>query len=432
MRDYALFGIAAIGLALTLWRPWVGVLLYLWFAYMNPHRLCYGAASTFPFSAVVVCVLLAGLVFSRDRKRLPLAPETFLLILFALWLTVNTFLALNPDGAWPQWNRALKILFMTGILLMMLVSKERINSAVWTIVLSLGYYAVRGGIGSVLTGGRSLVYGPPDTFIADNNDIAVALVTVIPLVVYLLFLVKRRFVRLALIAVLAGAVISVIGTYSRAGLLALAAVAIALLWKSPHRIVALLAVCLAGGLVYQLAPSQWFSRMETIADYDADASAQGRINAWRFAMNVVADRPLTGGGFEVFTPALFQVYAPVPDNYHAAHSIYFKVLGEQGIPGLALYLALWLFTWRTAHKIIRQARDRPDAAWAGWLASMVQVALIGYAVGGAFGNLCYFDLPYHLMALVVGCKVALSRSEDLDIETDAGPNSVAVASSEAF
>jgi hypothetical protein len=32
---------------------------------------------------------------------------------------------------------------------------------------------------------------------------------------------------------------------------------------------------------------------------------------------------------------------------------------------------------------------------------MVQVSLVGYAVGGAFLSLAYFDLPYNMMVMVV-------------------------------
>jgi hypothetical protein len=36
---------------------------------------------------------------------------------------------------------------------------------------------------------------------------------------------------------------------------------------------------------------------------------------------------------------------------------------------------------------------------------MVQVSLVGFAVGGAFLSLAYFDLPYNLMALTVAARV---------------------------
>ena len=136
----------------------------------------------------------------------------------------------------------------------------------------------------------------------------------------------------------------------------------------------------------------------------------GRINAWWFAFNLAKDHPLTGGGFNTFTPRLFQIYAPEPDDFHDAHSIYFEILGEQGFVGLGLFLSLGAITLLTARRVARQARRHKQLAWAGDLASLVQVSLIGYAVGGAFLGLAYFDLYYHLIAIVVVLQAIVSRS----------------------
>jgi len=83
-----------------------------------------------------------------------------------------------------------------------------------------------------------------------------------------------------------------------------------------------------------------------------------------------------------------------------ANSIYFEVLGEHGFVGLALFLVLGIATIQTATFIIRHARDRPEDRCAADLARMIQVSLVGYAVGGAFANLAFFDLVYHLIVIV--------------------------------
>jgi probable O-glycosylation ligase (exosortase A-associated) len=130
----------------------------------------------------------------------------------------------------------------------------------------------------------------------------------------------------------------------------------------------------------------------------------GRINAWRFAINLANDRPLTGGGFDAFQKDAFQRWAPDPNDFHDSHSIWFQVLGMHGYAGLAIYLLLWWLTWRCANDIIRTCRTRPHLRWAGDLAAMIQVALVGFWVGGSFLGLAYFDLPYILLALLVLTK----------------------------
>jgi probable O-glycosylation ligase (exosortase A-associated) len=91
----------------------------------------------------------------------------------------------------------------------------------------------------------------------------------------------------------------------------------------------------------------------------------------------------------------------VPDDVHAAHSIYFQVLGEHGFVGLGLFLLLGIMAWRTAGYLRRTGPLLPATQWTADLGAMTQASLAGYAVGGAFLSLAYFDLPYNLMLLVV-------------------------------
>ena len=147
-------------------------------------------------------------------------------------------------------------------------------------------------------------------------------------------------------------------------------------------------------------PEKWFDKMHTISSYEEDGSAMGRLNSWAFAINLAKDNPLTGGGYETFSSALFEVYAPIAQS-RDAHSIYFEVLGEHGFVGLFLFLLLMLLAWRTGSWIIRNTKGYQDLMWASDLARMVHVSLVGYAVAGMFLGLAYFDLYYILIAILV-------------------------------
>jgi probable O-glycosylation ligase (exosortase A-associated) len=149
-------------------------------------------------------------------------------------------------------------------------------------------------------------------------------------------------------------------------------------------------------------PEHWFARMSSITEYQADGSAMGRINAWTMALNLAIHRPL-GGGFNTFTADMFALYAPNPDLFLDAHSIYFQVLGEHGFLGLALFLTLAVFTWRSASGVIKRCGNDPNTRWAADLAAMAQVSLIAYGSAGAFLGLAYFDLYYTMIAVVVLC-----------------------------
>jgi predicted lipid-binding transport protein (Tim44 family) len=79
-----------------------------------------------------------------------------------------------------------------------------------------------------------------------------------------------------------------------------------------------------------------------------------------------------------------------------------------------LYLMLGVLTYRAAGRLGAAADDGGDTAWAGRLGSMIQVSLVGYAVGGAFLGLAYFDLYYCLIAIVLCAQLALRQTQTIE------------------
>jgi probable O-glycosylation ligase (exosortase A-associated) len=169
-----------------------------------------------------------------------------------------------------------------------------------------------------------------------------------------------------------------------------------------------LVLVLASCTVLALMPSAWEDRMRTIQSYDTDGSAIGRINAWWTSFHLANSR-ITGGGFEIYSAEVFARYAPDPSNLKVAHSIYFSVLGEHGYIGLDLFLLVWLLALQLSRQIRKLALQPQAAPWAFDLATMCQVALVGYAVGGAFLSLAYFDLPYNLVVMLVATRYWLEQ-----------------------
>lgn len=410
MRDLLVAVIVFGSLPFILSRPYVGVLIWSWLAYMNPHRFSYDWAYNYPFSQVVAIAVLAGFVFSREPKRFPWSPVTVVWILFILWMNVSTLFALNPEAAAPEWERAMKIQLIAFVTMLVITTRERLYLLVGVIVASLGFFGAKGGLFSIATGGQYLVMGPPASFIAENNTLALALIMTLPLMWYLHLETSNRLVRWGLLGLLALTALSIATSHSRGALLASGAMVVFLWLKSPYKLrMGLLLVALIPAIL-MFMPEKWFERMETIQTYEEDASAVGRINAWSFAYNVASDRPLTGGGYNVFSPDLFKRYAPNPDDFHDAHSIYFEVLGEHGFVGLGLYLVLGFLALQLGSRIIRITRDRPDLRWAKNQAAMLQASIMGYAVGGAFLGLAYFDLYYHLVGMMVITNVIVTRT----------------------
>ncbi len=412
MRDVLVTLIVFGGLLFAFSRPYIGVLIWNWISLMNPHRLGWGFAFSFPFAQIIGIVTLVSVLFSREKKSFPFTGVTVVLVLFAVWVTVTSFFAVNQQDVWWSWGRSMKIQSMVLITLLIMNSRHKLTALVWTIVVSLGFYGVKGGIFSA-TGGSGLVWGPSGTFIGGNNELALALVMTIPLMWYLQGQYQRLVIRMGLWGAMGLTTIAVIGSYSRGALLAIVTMAAFMWLKSSKKMLLgmLIAVTLVGALPF--IPEKWYDRMSTIESYKEDQSATGRLNAWAFAFNLAKARPFVGGGYDAFTPELFFEYAPDPLDYHDAHSIYFQVLGEHGFVGLILFLMLFALSWRDGSFILKQTRGVAALKWASDLAAMIQVSMVGYIVGGAFLGLAYFDLPYLLIAILVLTRVIVVQELNL-------------------
>jgi putative inorganic carbon (HCO3(-)) transporter len=400
MRDVLMVLIVCGALPLAVRHTWFGVLLWTWISIMNPHKLAWGFAMDAPFAAAAAGATLLSLVFNRDKLRMPWEAPVVTLMFFIVWMCFTTALAFFPVESSTQLNKVLKIQLMTLIAFAALRERKHLELFVWVNALSIGFYGLKGGLFTLRDGGTNRVWGPPGGFIEGNNELGLALIMTIPLLNYLRVTTPSRLVKLGLIATMVLSAVAALGTQSRGAFLAIIAMGAVLWLRSSHKLVSGLTIVVVGASLLSFMPETWVQRMETIRTYENDSSAMGRINAWQTAFNLANDR-VTGGGYEMYNDHVNSRYSPVRGKAKAAHSIYFQVLGEHGWPGLFLFLLIGLLTFRMAGKIRKQARLRPETEWLHPLASMVQVSMVGYAVGGAFLSLAYFDLPYNIVVMVV-------------------------------
>ena len=407
MRDVILSLIIFGSLPIILVRPFLGIIMWSWVAYMVPHKLTWGFAFNYPFAQAIAIATLAGWLLSKERKTLPINAMTVLLLMLTAWVSLTTVFAIMPDFAYGKWERSAKILLMTFVTIPLLVGRKRIDALVWVIALSVGFYGIKGGLFLLRGAGDALMIGPAGGFFGDNNAFALTLIMVVPLMRYLQMQSKRLWIRLGLGAAMLLSLVSVVGTHSRGGFLAAAAMCLTMVMMSRRRVV-FGSVLLIGVIVgIPFLPGSWVERMETIQNYEEDGSAMGRIDAWTFAWRHSLDRPIGGGFLINRAHDLFISYVPNASDSRAFHSVYFEVLGEHGFIGLGIFLALLGTTVVYANAVRTAIKGREDLQWADDLVRMLLVCMVGYAVGGAFLNLAFFDLYYHLIALILCTKLTV-------------------------
>lgn len=399
MRDVVLALALAFPLFMALRRPWIGIMGWTWVSIMNPHALSWRLADM-PVAMAMALATFVGILLTKDRRQYFITRESGVLIAFMAWMCITLPFSYDFDGSVGLWNRVMKIDLMVLVALVVLHSRQHVLVLTWVLVGSLAFYGVKGGLFTLATGGSYRVWGPEGSYIEGNNEVALALVMVIPLMRFLQLTVNNKWMKRALLVSMVLCAAAALGSQSRGALLAIAAMTIVLWWRGPNKVQGAVVLSVLAIALIAFMPDSWSDRMATIETYKEDSSATGRLNAWWMAFNL-AKSNFFGGGFMVSLPALFIKYSPDPLDVHAAHSIYFMVLGEHGFIGLFLFLTLFCLVWGSAGRMRRQGQALPQTQWVSDLGSMCQVSLAGYAVGGAFLSLSYYDLPYNILILVV-------------------------------
>jgi putative inorganic carbon (hco3(-)) transporter len=400
LRDITIVAIVIALAILALRRPWIGIMNWTWLSIMNPHRYAWGFAYTAPVAAIAAASTLLGLLFTKDRQSPFKGAPTVWLLIFAAWVTVSWLMGYDVPGDHEQWDKVMKIYLMTFVALSLLYTKHHMMAFAWVTIGSLAFLAAKGGLFTVLTGGSHRVWGPAGSFIADNNHFALAVIISIPMLHFLQLQLSKKWQRHLMSVVMLLCVAAALGSHSRGAFLALSAMALVFWWRSNSKGVIGVMILLSLLVILPMMPEHWWERMGSIQEFQEDQSAMGRINAWLVAIEV-AKNNVFGAGMSYQHQALYIAYGVHETTARAAHSIYFQVLGNHGFIGLFIYLMIWITTLHSAGRLRRIAKQHPEAKWAGELGAMVQVSLIGFAVGGAFLSMSYFDLPYNLMVLVV-------------------------------
>jgi putative inorganic carbon (HCO3(-)) transporter len=442
MRDYAIVAIILAAVPFCFFSPYVGILFWTWISYFNPHRYGWSFAYNFPVAQVIAIPTLLGAIFteSQNRQRHMLTRELVLLLILWLWFGITLIHAMNVplfydhiDDAKAQMLTVSKILLMTFMTVLLVNSRERLHNLLLVIAFSFGARAIFATVFGYQTGGQFRVYGPPETFIADNNDFALALNMSLGLMFFLTRSESRPLLRRLLWICFFSSIVCVLLSYSRGGLLGLA-VAIGLIaLRSKRKLLAGTFLFVGVILVMTFATNTWKGRMGDFAQGNLDESAQQRLVSWRFAISLAQDYPVTGGGFETFPDVqVFQRYTkeqlPGGELSTGPHSIYFQLLGEQGYVGLLLFLLLVTSMVLTLRRVRLSAHETTQ--WTVPYAYIIETGLAAYLVSGAFLGRAYFDLFYQLVGLTAILKILARQEAFREVQSAQLSTSVFAAHSE--
>lgn len=435
MRDLVFVAFLLALFALGTKRPFILILTYAYIDIVSPQRLTYVLLNSVPISLIAFVAAVGGWIIFDDKRDTRLSRRQFLILLLLGYCGYTTLNADFPIDAAAKWAWVWKALLFAIFLPLTLRTKLRIEALSLVMVFSAASIIITGGIKTALSGGG---YGVLNLMVENNSGlyegsiISTVAICIIPLILYLsrhstVFPSDWR-TRGFGYALCFACLLIPIGTEARTGLVCAAILAGLMFLHIRRKMLygTLGLIAMIGALPF--LPSSFTQRMDTITQYQGDESASTRLKVWGWTLDYVREHPL-GGGFDAYRSNSFRYETvqkvdeqngnirfermTVIDKSRAYHSSYFEMLGEQGIPGLLLWLTINFGTILQTERIRRRYRDTTDPAKA-WIAPYAQAMGQGhiiYMVGSLFVGIAFQPFVFMLVALQIGLTTYLRRLE---------------------
>lgn len=423
MRDLIISVALLACLPLCYRRPFVGLAVFSWLAYMRVQDLTWGFARTMRWSYYVAIVTAAGYFVSKERKVWFRRDwRNYVMMVLVVLIGLGILFSEQREGTrvtpLRQFERYLEYVKIVAVALFttaVVTTKERLRMLLWIIALSLGFYGVKSGIWGIIHLGRVEILRGPGGMLQDNNDLSLALSMAVPMLFYLGWTERKPEIRKAFWLALPLTVITVGLTHSRGGFLSVATAIGVLVWRSKNRMQGIAVGVLVAIAALLLAPASYKERIHSILEYKTEGSAASRIRAWGIATKMALDHPAFGVGMYMF-PAHARDYDPdfqAGETVIVAHSSYFQIWAECGTPALLLYFCLILGSFATCWRVRALAKRRYHTSWIINYATMFEASLASFVVGSMFLNRAHFDLFYHWVSIVLAFGV-LAHQEMAD------------------
>lgn len=434
MRDVFLLGFLLAILFLSLKRPFLLILTYCYVDIVAPQRLSFFLLNKAPLSLIVFGLAVVSWLVADSKKGTRFDHLQVVLLALLAYCGISTLNADFPVEALEKWSWVWKALLWSMFLPLALRTRLRIESLALVMVLSAGTLAIAGGL-KTATGGSG--YGSLQLLIDDNSGLfegsifSTVAIAIIPLILWLArhgtIYRTSIYVWGFAIALVFACLLIPVGTQARTGLVCAALLALLGLRDSKRRMAYIGGIAAVGLIALPLIPAAFSARMDTITNYQSDESASTRVAVWGWTWNYALDHPM-GGGFEVYRQNRLQVnkvivrnsggqvtreIVPYTDRGRAFHNSYFEMLGEQGFPGLIIWLYLQTVCLIRMEKLRRRYRTCVfEDEWIRPLATALQAGHLVYLLGAMFVGIAFQPFIYMLIALQIGLHTYVKRREE--------------------
>nr|WP_137677196.1 DUF5935 domain-containing protein [Parerythrobacter lutipelagi] len=428
MLDLALFlfliGFIAVGFR----RPFVWVLAFIYVDILAPGKMGWTFMPLLQSSLVTFIAAFAGWLLTDPKHGSRVTLRQGILLAMLLYIFWTTGRADFPEFAADKWGWVWKAMVFAIFLPLTLTTRLRLESVLLTMVLTVSAIIISAGIKVTLGGGgyeRRLFFVNDNSGLYESSTLSTVAVCIIPIILWFnkygtVFKPDWR-VKLFSAGLIFACLLMPVGTEARTGLICIAVLLVLGLRDVKRRLTFIVAGATMALVALPFLPSSYYDRMATIGSPQGDQSASTRVAVWEWTIDYAMNNPW-GGGFDAYRGNKFEYdmqvteqqgnttaveFEEVTDSGRAYHSAVFEMLGEQGWPGLFMWLALHglgLIQMELVRRRWRKRQSNGEAEGREWiapLATALQYAQIVYLVGSLFQGIAY--QPFVLMIIALQC-----------------------------
>jgi len=376
---------------------YLGLFLFTAVVYFRPYEQISALGGLTSMAFWIAIVTLAAFIVTQlsIRGNLTARPrEVNLILLLGVAALLSVPFADDSTRAWNAFSDYIKVIIMFVVMINVVHTKFRLQGLLFLALAVSCYLSVHAfmdySAGIFKSDGYRIV-GVIGNMFSNPNDLALHLVTIVPIAVGLM-LGSRRFILKILYAACALAMIGTITlTYSRGGFLGLAASTVFLGWRLARRqrVITMAVMFIAISLFIVLAPGGYGNRVAGIVG-SQDGSVIARTDDLKRSLWVMARHPLFGVGINN--------YVLRSTNNIVTHNAYTQIGAEMGIAAMVIYILFIITPFRRLRHIERETvESRRTEARFYYLAVGLQASLVGYMVASFFASVSYLWNVYYLV-----------------------------------
>ncbi len=412
MRDALLALFLLTAFPVILYRYHVGALVIGFMSFMYPQSNAYGFALTIPWLDYFFVCTVGSYIIAQGYKEYKHHHLIGFLFIFYIWICLTSIAAYDPSLAFNSWLKFTKILALAILSFTMLNTEKRLTAFIKVMVISIGFYGMKGGIFTILSGGTSQVLGPINSFYTENNEMAIILVMTFPYMLYFIAHAPNIYEKYFSIACAFLTAVAVLGTQSRTGFIALCITFLYYTWLQKKLFRAVLILFPVAFIAAYVMADTWSNKMATSTNLDSDESFQSRVEMWVSAVKVGNEYPVMGGGFGIVdTPDYARRFMEQGQFSRAYHSSYFQMIGQHGYFGFLLFLFMIYLIFSASRKLDRDSRKVPSLHHYSDLSIAIRSSMVGYVITSLTANIAFFDALYFQIIIICIGAVVLEQAK---------------------